>query len=179
MDFTTTTHHETYSYINPEKLDLNGKTVLITGASKGIGRAIAISLVRAGVSHIAAAARSDLSALADEIESTAKLAGRKPPRVLLLKVDVTEEQSVRGAVEEVAKSFGRLDVLINNAGYLETFKPVAESQIHDYWTSWEINLKGSYLCCKFFIPLLLKDGDKTIINLSSVGAQLVLPGASG
>ena len=179
MDFTKTQHHDTYDKINPEQFHLSGKAVFITGPSKGVGYAAALSFARAGASYIGLGARSDMSALEKEIQDAAKKAGRNPPKTLALKLDVTNQESVENAAEEVEGAFGRLDVLINNAGYLEDFVPVADSKIDEYWKVWEINMLGVYLVTRALLPLLLKGGMKTILNTSSIGAHLITPGASG
>ena len=179
MDFTKTQHHDTYEKIKPEQFDLSGKAVFITGPSKGVGYAAALSFARAGASYIGLGARSDMSALEKEIQDAAKKAGRKPPKTLALKLDVTNQESVENAAEEVEGAFGRLDVLVNNAGYLEQFLPVADSKIDEYWTVWEINMKGVFLVTRAFLPLLLKGGMKTILNTSSIGAHTITPGGSG
>ncbi|KAL6691573.1 hypothetical protein J3F84DRAFT_385865 [Trichoderma pleuroticola] len=89
------------------------------------------------------------------------------------------EESVRMAAEATDDAFdGSLDILICNAGYLEDWRKLAESQANDWWKSWEVNIKGTYLCHRYFIPLLLKSHTKTIINCSSIGGHLILPGAS-
>ncbi|KAK5169085.1 uncharacterized protein LTR77_006394 [Saxophila tyrrhenica] len=181
QDFTKTIHHDTYDFIKPEQWDLKGKAVLVTGASKGVGRAAAISFAKAGASYIALGARSSLSETERAVQDEAKQAGRQPPTVLSLTLDVASESSVAQAAKDLEASFGRLDILCNNAGYLENFAKVAESDPTDWWRVYEINVKGVYLCARAFIPLLLKskDGLKTVLNTSSVGAHVVMPGASG
>jgi NAD(P)-dependent dehydrogenase (short-subunit alcohol dehydrogenase family) len=74
-----------------------------------------------------------------------------------------------------------LDILINNAGYLSEFKKIADSDVDEYWKNYEVNIKGTYLPTKAFLPLLLSSpaGQKTIINLSSRGAHVLTPGGSG
>lgn len=178
-DFTRTQHHDTYDKIKPEQFELSGKAVFITGPSKGVGYAAALSFARAGASYIGLGARSDMSGLEKEIQDAAKKAGRKPPKTLALKLDVTNQESVENAAEEVEGAFGRLDVLINNAGFLENFAPIADSKIDEYWKVWEINMKGVYLVTRAFLPLLLRGGMKTILNTSSIGAHVLMPGASG
>ena len=178
-DFTKTIHHDTYDKINPKHFDLTGKAVFVTGSSKGVGYAAALSFARAGASYIGLGARSDMSALEKEIQNAAQKAGRQAPKTLALKVDVSNEKSVAGAAKDLEKAFGRLDILVNNAGYLENFVPVAESIVDDYWKVWDINMRGVYLVTRAFLPLLLKHGMKTILNVSSIGANLIMPGASG
>lgn len=176
--FTKTTHADTYDFISPKHADLSGRSVFISGASKGIGRATALSYAAAGCSKIAIAARSDLSSLEREILEAAD--PKQAPQVVRIKVDVTSEDSVRAAAELVAREFGgALDVLINNAGYLENFQPLAESDPTEWWKTWDINIKGTYLCSKYFIPLLLKGQLKTNILTSSYGAVVHWQGASG
>jgi NAD(P)-dependent dehydrogenase (short-subunit alcohol dehydrogenase family) len=87
---------------------------------------------------------------------------------------------VKNAAAETEKAFGRLDILINNAGYLESALPIADSEPDEYWKTWEINYRGVYWATKAFLPLLIKsqDGLKTIVNLSSTGAHGLRPGMS-
>jgi len=89
--------------------------VFISGASKGIGRATAISYAKAGASAIAIAARSDLKSLEQEIQKVARDAGKKEPKVLSVKLDVLDRASIEDAAKEVEKELGRLDILVNNA----------------------------------------------------------------
>jgi NAD(P)-dependent dehydrogenase (short-subunit alcohol dehydrogenase family) len=175
-------HHDTYAEIDPAtKSNLKGKSVFISGASKGVGRATALSYAKAGASQIAIAARSPLSSLESEIANAAKAAGKPAPQVLSIKLDVQNLESVKSAAEETEKAFGRIDILINNAGYLETARPVADSDPDEYWTTWEINYRGVYWVTRAFLPLLLEaeGGLKTIVNLSSAGAHNLRPGMSG
>lgn len=173
-------HKDTYPFINPVKADLTGKSVLITGASKGIGKATAISFATAGCSKLLLAARSDLADVESAVKNAAKIANRPQPLVHTLKVDVTSEDSVRLAAETATDLLGgSLDVLINNAGYLEEWKPIADSKPSEWWRTWEVNIKGTYLAAHYFLPMLLNSQTKTIINISSGGAHAIFPGASG
>ncbi|KAK3697720.1 hypothetical protein LTR37_017302 [Vermiconidia calcicola] len=179
LDFTPTIHHDTYGFIKPEQFDLTGKAVFVTGASKGVGRAAALSFARAGASYIGLGARSSMSDLEEDIQKVAAEAKRSAPKTLTVKLDVSDEASTQSAAEEVEKAFGRLDILVNNAGFLEEFRPVAESKVEEWWKVWEVNVKGVYLVARAFLPLLLKAGMKTILNTSSIGAHVIMPGASG
>lgn len=174
--FTSTLHHDTYPAV--AKASQKGRTVLITGASKGIGRATAISFAKAGAETIIIAARSSLTEVETEVLAAAKEVGASP-RVIKLVLDVTDEKSVADVAAEIQKTVGKVDVLINNAGYLENWRPISESDPIEWWKTWEINLKGLYLVTRAILPLVLQSETKTIINLSSIGAHLVRPGASG
>ncbi|OTB07212.1 hypothetical protein M426DRAFT_318244 [Hypoxylon sp. CI-4A] len=177
--FVKSKYHDTYDFISPTKLDLGGKSVFITGASKGVGKETALTYAVAGTSKIAIGARSDLSGVVAEIKEAAKKAGKPEPKVVSVKVDVSSEESVKAAAETITKEFdGVLDILINNAGYLQEWLPIAISKTDEWWSTYEVNVKGVYLCSRYFIPLLLKSEIKTNIILTSLGAAAVVPGAS-
>lgn len=157
--------------------------MFISGASKGIGQKTALSYARAGASYIALGARSSLSAVEPEVLAAAKEAGHKPPKILLLTLDITSRASVVAATEAVAKEFnGKLDILINNAAVLEKWNPITETDEDEYWNSWEVNYRGVYWMTKSFLSLLLEEssgeGLKTIVNVTSAGAHNVRFGAS-
>ncbi|KAI1189827.1 hypothetical protein F5B17DRAFT_157519 [Nemania serpens] len=176
----TTVHRDTYPFLSLDKTDLSGKSVFVAGASKGIGKETALALAKAGCSKIAIGARSDISSLAKELSKAATDAGRSVPQVVSLKLDVTSEESVQAAADQIGQAFGgALDVLVCNAGSLEPWHPLAESTPADWWQTYEINVKGTYLLNRYFIPLLLKSETKTSILVSSYGALGVRSGASG
>ncbi|KFZ09128.1 hypothetical protein V502_08934 [Pseudogymnoascus sp. VKM F-4520 (FW-2644)] len=178
--FTAIRHSDTYATVDSSKLNLGGKYILITGASKGIGFATALSFAKAGCAGLALGARSDLSSLSKEIRDAASATGHATPQILSLELDVTSEASVAAAAVAIAQSFPRLDIMINNAGYLEKRAKIAESDAREWWKTWEVNVKGPYLMSRVFLPLLLrnKDSARIIFNISSLGAHLLSPGAS-
>jgi len=179
-DFTPTIRNDTYDFVKPEQWDLSSKSVLVTGASKGLGKDNAISFARSGATQIAIAARSGMEEVEKEIKAAAQKAGKKEPTVLSLKLDVMDKQSVSDAMTKIEKEFGGLDIVINNAGALEQFKPIADSDPDDWWRTWQVNTFGAYLVARGTIPLLLKKeaGLKTILNVSSIGAHVLMDGAS-
>lgn len=178
--FCPTYRSDTYPFIDPKKANLKGKNVFITGSSKGIGRALALCYARAGASGIAIAARSSLSTLETEIASAAKDAGHEAPNVVSYQMDVVDRDAIERTAKQIDKAFsGRLDILINNAGYLETFIPIIESDPDEWWKTWTVNMRGPYLMTRAMLPIMLKGGDKQIVNLSSIGAHIKQPGASG
>lgn len=176
--FTPTYRTDTYSSIDPTKLNLNGKTILITGASKGIGAATSVSFARAGASTIIIGARSPLDKLKQDMLAAAKECNRSEPNVLCLELDVSSRESVEAAAKRVAEITSKIDILINNAGYLETFRPIADSDPEEWWKTWEVNIRGIHLVCRSFLSMLLKSELKTILNVTSLGAHLTMHGAS-
>lgn len=175
--FVSTQRHDTYPAIEPSKADLSGKVVLITGASKGIGKAAAVAFAQAGVRGLVLLARSDLTS-AKEAALSHKRPGQ-PLEVLTIPVDVTDNAQVVSAIEQIEKTIGHLDVVINNAGYIEATKFVADSDPEDWWTTWNVNMRGTYHVSRAALPFLLKcGGDKTIINVSSAASTIFVPGSS-
>ncbi|KAL9603719.1 MAG: hypothetical protein Q9219_001038 [cf. Caloplaca sp. 3 TL-2023] len=138
-NFVPTLHHDTYPAIDPNRSSCEGQHVFITGASRGIGRATAVAYAKAGAAVIGIGARSDLSEVKQEVQKAATDAGKKVPDVLTFILDIQNQQSV----EEAAKVMGEaclwgIDVLVNNAGYLEKFTPLVESDPDEWWKTWEI-----------------------------------------
>ncbi|KAI0835582.1 NAD(P)-binding protein [Hypoxylon sp. FL0890] len=179
-NFTQTIHTDTYEYISTKKVNLYGKSVFITGASKGVGKQTALSFAAAGCSKIGIGARSDMSGVVAEIKEAARKAGRKgEPKIVCVSLDVTSEDSVEAAAETISKEFdGKLDVLVNNAGYLPEWLPIGISKTDEWWTTYEVNVKGVYLCSRYFISLLLESDLKTNILTTSNGGIAVMPSAS-
>ena len=177
-DYTNILHSDTYEAIDSSKANLRGKSVFICGASKGIGRSITLSFAKAGASCIAIGARSDQAAVEKDIKDAAEAAKKSPPKVLQIKLDVTEQKSIESAAAEIEDQFGGLDILVQNAGIVGTPSPIVDSNPEDWWKTWDVNVRGPYLVARAFLPLMLKGGDKQIVNVSSVGAFLRGPGMS-
>jgi len=180
MFFTKTFRHDTYPFISPSLVNMSGKTVLITGASRGIGFALAASYAKAGVSNIVLAARSSLEDTKAAVLKAAKVAGRPEPSLLLLKLDVSDPESVLETARQVQQKFSTVDVLVNNAGYMEPLGFVGDSNPENWWKAYEVNLRGPYLMIKAFLPIMVEnEGDRQIVNVGSVGALWVIPSLSG
>ncbi|KAK4697769.1 hypothetical protein P7C71_g367, partial [Lecanoromycetidae sp. Uapishka_2] len=177
-DFTSTLRSDVYPAIDSKNANLHSKSVFIVGASKGIGRALAVSYAQAGTSNIAIGARSDLSATEGAIHDAAKASKKPAPKVLQVRLDVASQSSVQAAAAEIEKSFGGLDILVHNSGAFHPPAPIVDSDPDAWWNTWDINVRGPYLVTRAFLPLLLKGGDKIIIYMSSVGAWSTGPGLS-
>ncbi|KAI0729731.1 putative oxidoreductase [Fomitopsis betulina] len=172
MDFVPTARHDTYPAVDPAKANLKGKVILVTGASKGLGKALAVAFAQAGVSGLALFARSDLSATKAAAE-----AAQRPGqglKVLTINGDATKTANAAAAAKKVKETFGKLDALINNAGYMEAVTSITDSDPEDWWRSWEVNIRGTYEFTRAFLPLLIESkGDKIIVNTTSVAAHFL------
>ncbi|GKU07591.1 glucose 1-dehydrogenase 2 [Fusarium langsethiae] len=171
-DVTSVVHSDTYPAIDPTNFNLKGKAILVTGASRGFGRAMCISFARAGASRFIVASRSDMSTTAEAIRAAAKETGHPKPEVLTIKTDVSLPESVGALTKEIDEKFGYLDVVVNNAAFMN-ISSIAESDPADWLQTLSANLFGSYLVARALAPLLLKSDTKTLINIASVGAHLV------
>lgn len=173
--------HDTYSFISDSNADsMHGRSVLITGASRGIGLTTAVHFARAGCPMIALAARYSLAEAEAAVRKAAAAAAdsKMTLKILALSLDITSIDSVQAVAQQVKHTFGHLDVLINNAGHLSEFRDIGDSDPVEYWKTWDTNVNGTYLCVRQLLPLLLDSQLKTVINVTSAGCQVVVPGAS-
>lgn len=144
---------------------LTGKVALITGAGAGIGRATALLLAREGAATVLAeldpaSGTGTLSA----IQAAGGVAS-------LVRTDVTESVSMLAAVAHAVDTFGRLDILHNNAGGSTTADgPVTDAPEEEFWRKIKLDLFGTWLGCRHAIPAMIQNGGGTIINMSSVCA---------
>jgi NAD(P)-dependent dehydrogenase (short-subunit alcohol dehydrogenase family) len=164
---------------NPD-LKQSGKVVLITGAGRGIGRAIALQYAHASAALIVLSART--SAELDEVESAINKINSNV-RVQKQTLDVTDASAVAAFAKEFQAKEGRLDILVNNAGASGPWQNVAETDPLEWWSLMEVNLKGPYLILQAFLPLLVATAEKqktyvNIINTTSIGAAQVNPTGS-
>ncbi|XP_065219117.1 hydroxysteroid dehydrogenase-like protein 2 [Planococcus citri] len=149
---------------------LKGKTVFITGGSRGIGFAIAKKLAADGA-NIAIAARSvelkqDPNAIENEtIFTAAKKIEEAGGRCLPCQVDVRNEQQIQSALEKTAQTFGGIDIVINNCSYLNLTN-VGNTDIQKYDEMFRIITRGAYLVCKLSYPYLKKSNHAHILNIS-------------
>jgi len=146
--------------------DLTGKCAVVTGGTKGLGRAVAGALAQAGA-NVAIVSRTpaDLQRVADELRAHGR-------RVLPVPADVTDEGSIQAMVQQVLDQFGQIDVLVNNAGIGDT-AAVAEMEVA-YWDQvMNVNLRGPMLCCKHVGPHMIGRRSGKIINVASVLAARV------
>jgi len=151
-----------------ERGRLSGQVALVTGASRGIGRATALALAAEGAALVLAA-RSvpELEALAADIDA-------QGGRALVAPGDVSRSSDVRRIVSGALQEFGRLDILVNNAGVAYR-KPLAETSEADFDHTLAVNLKGVFLFCREVVPVMTRQGSGVIINVSSGAGKQGFP----
>jgi NAD(P)-dependent dehydrogenase (short-subunit alcohol dehydrogenase family) len=145
----------------PSLFTVIDRVAVVTGGSRGLGRGMALALAAAGA-HVVSISRTeaDLQAVSGEIRDLGR-------RSLVVPTDVTDEASVQAMVQRVVDEFGRIDVLVNSAGIV-SLKPTVEFPIDEWQQIMDVNLRGTFICCKEVGKVMLAHGRGKIINMSSV-----------
>ena len=151
-------------------MNLSGKAALVTGGSRGIGRAIAISLASSGAKVVVN--YNSNSSAADEVVSAIVEAGGQ---ALAVQADVISSTDVERLVKTTHDTFGSVDILINNAGITRD-KLILRMSESDWDAVLDTNLKGAFLCCKSVAPIMVKQRSGAIVNVGSVIGRV---GAAG
>jgi NAD(P)-dependent dehydrogenase (short-subunit alcohol dehydrogenase family) len=141
---------------------LRGKVSIVTGAARGIGRATATLFARGGSSVVIADLLDEGREVADAINRTI---GHEA--VIFVKTDISREDDVRKMVDAALERFGKIDVLVNNAG-IGHFKDIIETSADEWNRVININLRGAFLCCKYVVPHMIRAGGGSIVNVSSI-----------
>jgi len=150
-------------------LKLKDQVALVTGAGRGIGRAVALAFAREGAAvALAARTTSELEAVAAQIKSRAGHA-------LVVPTDVTREASVGALVEQVLGDFKRVDILVTAAG-VATFAPLVDTKTEEWDRMLAVNLRGVFLACRTVLPAMMRQRRGTIINIVSIAAKRAIPG---
>ena len=138
-----------------------GKVAFITGAANGIGRAAALAFAREGASVVAA----DVAEQGNR--ETARMIEEVDGRTLAVRCDVSRAEDVKAALDNTIETFGRLDFAFNNAGVEHGMIPIADITEEEWDRIIDIDLRGVFLCMKYEVPLMLKQGAGAIVNTSS------------
>ena len=147
-------------------MTLDGQVAVITGAGRGIGRAIALTFAQDGA-RIAVTGRTRESRERVSAEIVAAGGEARP-----FELDVTQDNEAVQAVADVLSVWGRIDILVNNAGIIHPKTPVWQATISDWDEEMSINLRGTFLCCHYVLPQMVERGEGVVINIgSSSGTQ--------
>ena len=151
-------------------MNLKGKTAVVTGSGRGLGKAIALKLAQMGANIVL----NDIPA-SDAIDETAEEFKKAGYNVVVTKGDVRNDEDVKGMVKKAVDAFGSVDILVNNAGVTRD-KPLAMMPEEDWDTVLGINLKGAFLCTKAASKIMIKQRSGKIINIASVAGVMGNPG---
>ncbi len=149
--------------------NLSGKTAIITGGSKGLGKAMAQALGRAGV-RLALVARN-----LDELSATGKELRAAGMDVEVFQGDVTKEEDVRKIEQGVIGKFGKVQILINNAG-INVRKSITEFTLEEWHKVVDTSLTAAFLCCRSFVPHMKGQGYGRILNMTSIMSHVSIAG---
>ena len=152
--------------------DLKNKVAIITGGTSGIGRETAVLFAEQGAKVVVAGRREA------EGKETVDLMRKAGGDGMFVKADVTKAADVQALVKTTVDKFGRLDTAFNNAGIEGNWMPMVDISEEEWDRVLDINLKGMFLCLKYEIPQLLKNGGGTIVNMSSVAGLMGTPAAA-
>ncbi|MAU93746.1 MAG: SDR family oxidoreductase [Planctomycetes bacterium] len=159
--------------------DLTGQVAVITGSSRGIGKNIALRLARAGA-DIVVAAKSELSrdSLPGSIHETVSEIEALGRQALAVRTNVRDAEQLESMVEVALERFGRIDVLINNAGALH-WRSIADTPPKRYDLMMEVNARAAFIASHFVLPHMIERGSGTIIQMSPPIDLRMLPGKTG
>jgi len=147
-----------------------GKVALVTGAGSGIGLATAKAFGEAGASVVLADRREDaVRALAEGLSASGG-------KALAVRCDVTDDTQVASMIDRTVSAFGRLDAAFNNAGVMQRRVDTAEISGDEWDRVMAINLRGVWSCMKYELPQMLRNGGGAIVNCSSIGGVIGVPG---
>ena len=145
--------------------DLSGRVAIVTGAGRGIGRGIAEALAGFGASVVLAGRTpATLAAAAEAIGAAA----------LTLPADVSREEDVQALRDAALARFGRIDILVNNAGINPIWRTIEKTSLADWQAILDVNLTGTFLCCKHIGAAMAEAGRGSVINISSVAGHVGL-----
>ena len=147
-----------------------GKVALVTGGSSGIGRATASAFAGEGANVVVA------DVLVEGGGETVRMIKEAGGEAIFVKTDVSKATEVEALIKKIVETYGRLDCAINNAGIEGTMAPTADCTEENWDRTININLKGVWLCMKYEIPQMLKQGGGAIVNMASVAGLVGLQG---
>jgi NAD(P)-dependent dehydrogenase (short-subunit alcohol dehydrogenase family) len=145
------------------------KTVVVTGAGYGLGEAISLAFAHEGAGLVLAGRTGE------RLDAVARAVRAMDRRAHSVVTDVSQEASARRMIEETVKTFGKLDVLVNNAGIEGPTKLVCDVETTEWEQTLAVNLTGAFLCSKYAVKEMIRQGGGVIVNISSVAGRIGYP----
>ena len=146
------------------RFDLSGRVALVTGASRGIGSAIATALVEQGA-HVALSSRKQ----ADLDEEAARINAQYPERAIAIAAHAGRPEDLERLVKSVMEHFGHIDILVNNAATNPSFGPVLGAELSAWDKTFEVNLRGVFILTKLVYEAWMQEHGGAVVNIASVG----------
>lgn len=150
-------------------MELEGLVAIITGAGRGIGKSIAEKFFKEGVKL----ALWDVEL--GGVEGVATSLDPSKKKTMGIRVDITREEEVTKAVDQVVKKFNRVDIMVNNAG-IAIHKPIEQMTVDMFESVMKVNVTGMFICCRAVVPIMKKQGRGKIVNIASLGGRTGRPG---
>lgn len=146
-------------------MKLQNKVAIVTGSGRGIGRAIAIELAKAGANVVVTSRHTE------ECQEVCDVIDADGGASLCVKCDVSKSDEVKNLVKETVEKFGTVDILVNNAGIVRQ-KPLTETSEEDWDLTLDVNLKGAFLFCKEVAPIMMEKKSGKIISIASIAGEV-------
>ena len=157
-------------------MQMKGMVAIVTGASRGLGKAIALAYAAEGATVVACSRPTSPTGLAGSADDTASEIRENGGQALGIPCDVTDEAQVKAMVERVMDSYGRIDVLVNNAGLMIINEPFLDIDPNSWDNLMAVNIRGPYLCCRHVLPVMINQQSGSIVNIGSRMGLELIPG---
>ena len=142
-------------------MQLENRVALITGAGRGIGRAIALAYAKEGA-RLSLAART-----LSELEETARQARDQGAEALVIPTDVSDQTQVEKMVRQTLEQFSTIDIVVNNASFIGPIGPLQNNDVAEWIHTFQVNVFGTFFCCRAVLPVMVQQGRGKIINVTS------------
>ena len=152
-------------------MELDGKVAIVTGASRGIGKGIAISLAKAGAKVVVCARSESQGKIPGTIHETVDAITKAGGEAVAVRCDVSSEDDIKAMVRETLDRFGRIDVMVNNAGGSFRYEAIETYPLHRFDRLMSVNVRSVFLSCQAILPTMIQQRSGSIINITSGAGQ--------
>lgn len=157
-------------------MQMKGKVAIVTGASRGLGKAIALAYAAEGATVVACSRPASPTGLAGTANDTASEICAGGGQALGIPCDVTDDAQVKAMVDRVMDEYGRIDVLVNNAGLMIIGEPFLDIEPRRWDNLMNVNIRGPYLCCRHVLPVMINQKSGSVVNIGSRMGLELIPG---